>query len=94
MSDRMSVEAAVEYLRPIAESATVGHYGEALNVVLDHAREAEATLDRVRALADEIADLYKDQIGSHYAGCYQHHVVCLAVTVQRILGEGASDARD
>lgn len=30
----MRLSDAIDYLRPIAESATVGHYGEALHAVL------------------------------------------------------------
>lgn len=34
MSTEMSLDEAITYLRPIAESATVGHYAEALGLVL------------------------------------------------------------
>ena len=34
MSTEMNLDEAITYLRPIAESATVGHYAEALGLVL------------------------------------------------------------
>ena len=34
MSTEMNLAEAITYLRPIAESATVGHYAEALGLVL------------------------------------------------------------
>lgn len=41
MSTEMNLDEAITYLRPIAESATVGHYAEALGLVLAAAGVAQ-----------------------------------------------------
>ena len=41
MSTEMNLDEAITYLRPIAESATVGHYAEALGLVLAAAGAAK-----------------------------------------------------
>lgn len=55
-----TIEEAKAYLRPIAESATVGGYGAALTTVLDALDSAErerdealAVIEQVRATADD-----------------------------------------
>lgn len=66
----IDLEAAINYVRPVAESATVGMYGAMLTTVLDAAarlREAEAERDKhlaarlnavdLRAIVSDIATL-------------------------------------
>jgi hypothetical protein len=64
------IKQAIAYLQPIADSATVGHYGEMLGVALTALREKadrenpkpQTNADRIRNMSDEELAAFIDSI--------------------------------
>ena len=76
MSTEMNLAEAITYLRPIAESATVGHYAEALGLVLATAGfHRPAQTEPTDAQCDAITQALIDHDARSFT-CYDHYRVC------------------
>ena len=42
-------------------------------------------LEAIQEIADEVLEVWKDHIGTHYDGCWKRHVGCFAWHVKMIV---------
>lgn len=48
-------------------------------------------LEAISEIAEEVNELWKGRIGTHYDGCYAYHVECLAFYIRCIINREESN---
>ena len=49
------------------------------------ARRRNLAMETIRATTSHVIDIHEGTIGSHFEGCWKHHVACLAVIITELV---------